>query len=160
MASNAERAATLVRALEASMRGDSSVVAELYTENVRGWAPSLSVSSAVELAVELENREDAFSEVELDVTPLDVSGDRPRVEWVVTLTHRAASRWTTSPRHRADGYPGHAPRHHDRRFRRREDQFFRQYWDEIELWNSSLRRPKTIATSRPKTEEAQGNSVR
>ncbi len=58
------------------MRGDSSAVAELYTEDVRGWAPSLSVSSAAELAVELEDREDTFSEVELDVSPLDVSGDR------------------------------------------------------------------------------------
>ena len=74
MASNAQRAATLVRALEANIAGDSSVIAELYTDDVKGWAPALNVSSAAELAVELEDREDAFSDIELDVSPLDVSG--------------------------------------------------------------------------------------
>ena len=58
MASNAERAATLVRALEASVVGDSTVVADLDTDDVRGWAPAFTVSSAAELAVELEDRSD------------------------------------------------------------------------------------------------------
>jgi ketosteroid isomerase-like protein len=87
MASNAERAATLVRAVEASIEGDSSVIAELYTDDVTGWAPALRVSSAAELAVELEDREEAFSEIDLDVVPLDVSGDRACVEWVARMTH-------------------------------------------------------------------------
>jgi ketosteroid isomerase-like protein len=87
MASNAERAATLVRALEASIEGDSSVIAQLYTDDVQGWAPALHVSSAAELAVELEDRGEAFSDVELDVSPLDVSGDRACVEWIATMTH-------------------------------------------------------------------------
>jgi hypothetical protein len=87
MASNAERAATLVRALEASIVGDSTVIAELYTDDVKGWAPALAVSSAAELAVELEDRDGAFTDVELDVSPFDVAGDRACVEWVVTLTH-------------------------------------------------------------------------
>jgi len=67
MATNAERAATLVRALEASITGDSSHVAELYVDDVKGWAPAMSVSSAAELAVELEDRDGAFSDIELDV---------------------------------------------------------------------------------------------
>jgi ketosteroid isomerase-like protein len=87
MASNAERAATLVRALEASIVGDSTVIAELYTDDVKGWAPALAVSSAAELAVELEDRDGAFTDVELDVSPFDVAGDRACVEWIVTLTH-------------------------------------------------------------------------
>ena len=50
MATNARRA-TLVRALEASITGDSSHVAELYVDDVKGWAPAMSVSNAAELAV-------------------------------------------------------------------------------------------------------------
>jgi ketosteroid isomerase-like protein len=87
MASNAVRAAVLVRGIEASIVGDSSVIADLYTEDVRAWSPSITVSSAAELAVELEDREEAFSEIELELAPLDVSGDRACVEWVATATH-------------------------------------------------------------------------
>src|SRR5262245_60267090 len=87
MASNAQRAATLVRALEASILGDSAVVADLYTDDVKGWAPAMSVSSAVELAAELDDRSGAFSDVELEVSPFDVAGERACVEWVVRLTH-------------------------------------------------------------------------
>lgn len=80
MASNGERSATLVRALEASIEGDSGVIAEIYTDDVKGWAPGLAVSSAAELAVEFEDREDAFSDIELEVSPLDVSGNCACVE--------------------------------------------------------------------------------
>jgi hypothetical protein len=87
MASNAERAAILVRVLEASIVGDRSVVVELCTDDVKGWAPAISVSSAAELAAALEQRTGAFSEIELEVSPFDVAGDRACVEWVVGLTH-------------------------------------------------------------------------
>lgn len=87
MASNVDRAAVLVRGLEASISGDSTVVAELYTDDVKGWAPALSVSSAAELAVEFEDRDGVFSDIDLAVSPLDVGGDRAAVEWIVTFTH-------------------------------------------------------------------------
>ena len=87
MATNAQRAAALVRAIEASVAGDSSVVAQLYTKDVKAWSPALSVSNAAELAVELEDRDDAFTDVALELAPLDVSGDRACVEWVATATH-------------------------------------------------------------------------
>jgi ketosteroid isomerase-like protein len=87
MASNAERAAILARAIEASIEGDSSVIAELYSDDVEGWSPGLTVSSAVELAVELEDRDEALSDVVLDFRPLDVGGDQACIEWVATATH-------------------------------------------------------------------------
>lgn len=87
MATNAERAAVLVRALEASIVGDTSVIPELYTEDVKGWAPALAVGSAEELAAALEDREGAFSDIELDISPFDVADGRACVEWVVALTH-------------------------------------------------------------------------
>jgi ketosteroid isomerase-like protein len=87
MASNAERAALLVRGIEASVAGDSSVVCDLYTDDVKAWSPSMMIGSAAELAVEFEDRDEAFSDIELDLTPLDVAGDRACIEWVATVTH-------------------------------------------------------------------------
>jgi len=132
MANNVERAATLIRALEASVTGDSSVVKELFTDDVRGWAPAMAVSSAAELAVELEDRDDAFSDVELDVSPLDVSGDRAAVEWVVTLTHSGPLEVDdvvidpTGVRVRLHGVTV-------AEFAGDRICSFRQYWDEVEL---------------------------
>jgi ketosteroid isomerase-like protein len=85
--SNSARAATLIRSLRASVEGDSSVVGELYTDDVKVWAPALSVSSARELATEFERRDEVFSGIELDVAPLDVAGDYACAEWTVTMTH-------------------------------------------------------------------------
>jgi ketosteroid isomerase-like protein len=68
MTSNAARAATLVRALSASIEGDSAVIGELYTDDVTAWAPALSAASAAsaaELAAEFERRDTAFSDIEL-----------------------------------------------------------------------------------------------
>jgi ketosteroid isomerase-like protein len=87
MGSSADRAAALIQAIEATVTGDSRVVREIYTDDVQGWSPVMTVSSAAELAVELEDREVAFSDIDLDVTPLDVGDDQACVEWVATATH-------------------------------------------------------------------------
>jgi ketosteroid isomerase-like protein len=86
MATGAERAAILVRAIEASLAGTSEVIAELYTDDVRGWSAGTKVSCAAELAVEFEDREAAFTDVELEVRPLDVGGNSACAEWVATAT--------------------------------------------------------------------------
>ncbi|MGH9214967.1 MAG: ester cyclase [Acidimicrobiales bacterium] len=85
--SNAARAATLARALQAGLDGDGSALRDLYTEDVTAWTPALSASSLDELAAELERRDAAFSDLELDVAPLDVGGDYACAEWSVTMTH-------------------------------------------------------------------------
>ena len=87
MISNSARAATLIRSLRASIEGDTSVVGELYTDDVKVWAPALSASSARELAAEFERRDEVFSGIELDVSPLDVAGEYACAEWTVTMTH-------------------------------------------------------------------------
>src|SRR5512132_4421139 len=87
MGSSADRAAVLVQAIEATVAGDSRVVRDLYANDVQGWSPAMTVSSAAELAVELEDREEAFSDIDLDVSPLDVGDDQACVEWVVIATH-------------------------------------------------------------------------
>ena len=64
-----------------------AAIKELYTDDIKAWAPALSASSAAELAAEFDRRDDAFSDIELEVRPLDVGGDFACVEWTVTMTH-------------------------------------------------------------------------
>jgi ketosteroid isomerase-like protein len=85
--SNAARATALTRALRAGLEGDDRVLRELYTDDVTAWTPALSASSLDELAAELERRDGAFSDIELEVVPLDVGGDYACAEWSVAMTH-------------------------------------------------------------------------
>jgi ketosteroid isomerase-like protein len=84
---NTGRTSILERALRGSIEGDSTVIGEVYTDDVRVWAPALSVSSARELAEEFRRRDDVFSGIELEIFPLDVGGDYACAEWTVTMTH-------------------------------------------------------------------------
>lgn len=133
MGSSADRAATLVQAIEASVTGDSRVVRDLYADDVQGWSPVMTVSSAVELAVELEDRQEAFSDIDVEVTPLDVGDDQACVEWVATATHSGplivdddimieptGGRFTLRGVTVAD-------------FEGDRIRAFRQYWDEVSL---------------------------
>jgi ketosteroid isomerase-like protein len=87
MTSNAERGNALVRALRAGVAGDRATLEQLCTPDVRVWAPALAGSSLSEVLALLERRDDAFSSVALDVSPLDVGGDYACAEWTVTMTH-------------------------------------------------------------------------
>jgi ketosteroid isomerase-like protein len=87
MTTNAERTAILVRALHASVHGDRTALTELYTDDIKAWTPAQSASSLAELLGELERRDEAFSGIELEVTPFDVSGDFACAEWRVSMTH-------------------------------------------------------------------------
>ena len=87
MTSNRARAETLERALRAAVEGDRQTLELVFTEDVRAWTPALSTTTLTELLHELERRDDSFSDIELDVAPLDVSGDFACVEWTVEMTH-------------------------------------------------------------------------
>ena len=87
MTSNLARAETLVRAFRAAVDGDRQTLQGVFTDDVRAWTPALSTTSLTELLDELDRRDEAFSDVELDVAPLDVSGDYACVEWTVEMTH-------------------------------------------------------------------------
>ena len=87
MTSNATRAETLLRALRASIEGDRTAMGDVFTEDVTAWTPALSARSRDELATEFERRDEAFSDIDVDVLPLDVGGDFACAEWSVTLTH-------------------------------------------------------------------------
>jgi hypothetical protein len=87
MTSNGARADILVRALRAGIGNAGAPNADLYTEDVRAWTPALATTSRKELLAEFDRRDDAFSEIDLEVVPLDVGGDFACAEWTVAMTH-------------------------------------------------------------------------
>lgn len=87
MTSSAARAAVLTRALFASIHHDRGAAGDVYTDDVRAWTPAISTSSLPELMAEFDRRDDAFSDIKLDVAPLEVGGDYACAEWSVTMTH-------------------------------------------------------------------------
>jgi len=87
MTSNQHRATMLVSALRASVARDRHTLQGLLTEDVRAWSPALSTASLAELIDELDRRDEAFSDVQVDVVPLDVGGDYACVEWTASMTH-------------------------------------------------------------------------
>jgi ketosteroid isomerase-like protein len=84
---NDARGALLARALEAWLRADRDALATLYTDDVKAWTPAFFADSAKELLALLDARDDAFTDIELDIRPLDVGGDYACAEWQVTMTH-------------------------------------------------------------------------
>jgi len=77
------------------------------------------VGSAVELAAAFEERDRAFSDVDLEVSPFDVADGRACVEWVLGVTHagrRVVLHGITVAEFDGDRIAS-----------------FRQYWDELEL---------------------------
>ena len=76
-----------MRALHAGLEGDGDAIRDLCTEDVKAWTPALSASSLTELVTEWDRRDQAFSDIEVEVAPLDVGGDYACAEWSVTMTH-------------------------------------------------------------------------
>ncbi len=89
-----ERSARVLRAVTATVSGDTSSVSELFTEDVIAASPTAIVSSRVELAVELEDHEDDVSEVEVEVgaEAMTASGDRVCAEWTASATYSEVDR--------------------------------------------------------------------
>lgn len=77
----ADRAETLRRALEAGATGDVADLSELFTDDVSGWGPHMLVSSLDELKETLAAREDALSDVNIEINSLDVFGNKGFVEY-------------------------------------------------------------------------------
>ncbi len=86
MTNDHERARVLTEALEKSFDHDASI-GDLYTGDVRAWTPGLGTSSLSELLAEVERRDQAFSDVQVEVTPLETGSDYACAEWIVSMTH-------------------------------------------------------------------------
>jgi len=117
MTTNAARAATLVRALRARVDGDADTAADLYTEDVTAWTPRFATTSRKELLAEFEDHDGPYTDVVLDVRPLEVGGDYACAEWTVAMTY-AGKRVTGNGITVAE-------------FRGEQICSLRQYWDEL-----------------------------
>ena len=87
MTSNHDRASTLVSALRAGIERDLDTLRTLLSDDVKAWTPTFSAGSLDDVLQELAGPANVFSELALDATPLDVSGDFACVEWTVEGTH-------------------------------------------------------------------------
>jgi len=77
----------LIKALRASLSGEPSDLEDVYTDDVVGWSPILSVSSRDELSKVLGEREDALSDIAVDIDAVEVPGDRVVAEWSLSARH-------------------------------------------------------------------------
>jgi ketosteroid isomerase-like protein len=77
----------LGRALEAAATGDTSSLAEIFTEDVTGWSPNMLVVSRDELAAELAERDDALTNVSIEIDTMDAHDGRAAAEWRVAANH-------------------------------------------------------------------------
>lgn len=84
------RKRVLRRALEAAAGGSTSELGDLFTENLHGWSPNLSVWSRAELEQEFAERDDVLSNVAIVLDT--VTGDGPTLiaEWRLTGEHTGA----------------------------------------------------------------------
>ncbi len=80
MAEN-ERAQVLRRALEACVLGEVDALPELFTNEVSGWSPNLLVGSLEELTEAVGYREDAVSDLSIEVDAVDVFGNKGFMEY-------------------------------------------------------------------------------
>jgi len=75
------------RLLAAAVAGDRESVSGLVTDDVVAWSPNLYVTSRAALLGALEQREDAFSGIDIQVRALDQLGDKAIAEWHVAVDH-------------------------------------------------------------------------
>jgi SnoaL-like domain len=79
--------AVLALALEGALTGDVSVIETVFTEDVIGWSPNLSVESRAELEEAYADRDEALSNVVFSVDSIDVIGNKAIAEWRVSADH-------------------------------------------------------------------------
>jgi len=81
------RQAQFVEAVRAIVRGDADGLHRLFTDDVVGWSPILSVSSLAELEAEVLDHDDALSNVVVDLDSVDFLGDKAVAEYRVAADH-------------------------------------------------------------------------
>ncbi len=78
------RGRKLALALEAGMTGETGAMSGLFTDDVSGWSPNMSVSSLAELSEVVQSRDDSLSDVSVAVQGVDAGGNKAFAEFVLT----------------------------------------------------------------------------
>ena len=87
--SETNRGAILRRAIETCIRPDDDAVArlgELFHDEVTVWSPNMLATGVADLAKNLAYRENAFSDVDIQVDALDVFANKGFAEFRVAAT--------------------------------------------------------------------------
>jgi hypothetical protein len=82
--SDNDRAAVLERAIHMCLKGEFDELAEVFTDDVVAWSPTVLVSSRDDLAEALAIQDSAFSGLQASIDSLDVFGNKGFVEFRVT----------------------------------------------------------------------------
>jgi ketosteroid isomerase-like protein len=77
----------LLKALEAEAGGAPADLDTLFTDDVVGWSPNMTVSGLKALADVSVLRETAFSNVVISLRGLDEVGNKAFAEWLVQADH-------------------------------------------------------------------------
>jgi len=77
----------LLKALEAEAGGASVDLGTLFTDDVVGWSPYVTVSGLKDLAALSTLREIAFSNVIIMLRGLDEVGNKAFAEWLIEADH-------------------------------------------------------------------------
>ena len=77
----------LLKALEVEVGTASADLGTLYTDDVVGWSPYMSVSGVTALAELTFFHQEAFSNVVLSLRSLDEVGNKAYAEWLVEADH-------------------------------------------------------------------------
>ena len=77
----------LLKALEVEVGAASTDLESLYTDDVVGWSPYMSVSGVAGLAELTFFHQEAFSNVTLSLRSLDEVGNKAYAEWLIEADH-------------------------------------------------------------------------
>jgi predicted ester cyclase len=81
------RSTVFVKALQTVVGvGDDDPIT-LFTDDVQGWSPVLNTSSLPELIEALQDRDDALSNVTIEVRGLNMGGTKAMAEWRLDADH-------------------------------------------------------------------------
>lgn len=123
----------LLKALEAEVGGASVDPGTLFTDDVVGWSPIVTVSGLADLAGLAAGHDVAFSNVVILFRGLDEVGNRAFAEWVIEADH-------TGPLDLGEGAVVEASGRHVQLagvtvadFRDGKIRSFRSYFDDISL---------------------------
>jgi limonene-1,2-epoxide hydrolase len=120
-------------ALESLVGAGKADPKDLFTDDVSGWSPTLSVSSLSELSEVLDERDDGLSNITVAVRTLSSGGNRVIAEWRLDADHTGPLVVDDEMTVAATGVHVHVGGATFAEFRDDKIQSFRTYFDEVAL---------------------------
>src|SRR3954447_13221426 len=81
------RSSVFVHALETVVGAGGGDPRTLFTDDVRSWSPAFNATSLAELSAALDDRDEALSNVTVQVRSLHSGGNRVMAEWRLDADH-------------------------------------------------------------------------